>query len=402
MSVELQEIVDRLGRRLQRSVAIDDPNLQIIAYSHHYGDEDPARLQALVRRGAAEEMVKYLSAHRIHTWREPRYMDADESLGLKQRLVIPLWAGTSLVGYLWIIVDGELDAQEFALALADVQEITEILALQADNQQAAFEAKARKVRELLQGPPEKRQIAAEYLFAGRDFESAHSFTVFYIQQDNTASNATLINRNIVHEGVSRVLSARAGETYALAEFDVGTAVLLGSRITRDALELESLGQRIQREITEHTQSRDVSVIGAGAWVGSLIRAHESFEQATIAARAARISGQPFLAWEHMGPAALLPALVEHLPESFLIPAQFRLMLAEQTPEMLNLLEVYLENAGNAVETAQQLHLHRSSVYYHVGQFQKSTGWDLTDGNSRFDLHLWLKTRKFINSGQIGT
>src|SRR5699024_1443646 len=101
MTVELQEIVDRLGHLLQRSVAVDDPNLQIIAYSHHYGDEDSARLQALVKRGAAENMVKYLAGHRIHTWHEPRYMEADESLGLKKRLVIPLWAGTNHIGFIW-------------------------------------------------------------------------------------------------------------------------------------------------------------------------------------------------------------------------------------------------------------------------------------------------------------
>lgn len=393
MAVELQEIVDRLGHLLQRSVAVDDPNLQIIAYSHHYGDEDSARLQALVRRGAAENMVNYLASHRIHTWREPRYMDADESLGLKQRLVIPLWAGTTLVGFIWIIVEGELSPQEFDLALADVQEITGILALQSDKQQAAFVHKTRKVRELLQGSMENRQIAAEFFEAERDFAVVHSFNVLFIQQHNVSMNAVLASRDVAHEGIRRALSGRVVDAYALAELGVGTAVIMGFRVARGTKDIQELCQRVQREILVHANSLSAYVIGAGAAVSSLACAHESFAQAEIAARAAHSAGQNTLTWDQMGSTALLPTLVDHVPEPFLIPEQFRRMLSEQTPEMLKLLEVYLECAGSAADTAQRLHLHRSSVYYNVGQFQKSTGWDLSDGNSRFYLHLWLKTRE---------
>lgn len=398
MTVELQEIVDRLGHLLQRSVAVDDPNLQIIAYSHHYGDEDSARLQALVKRGAAENMVKYLAGHRIHTWHEPRYMEADESLGLKKRLVIPLWAGTNHIGFIWIIVEGELAPHEFELALADVQEITRILESQANKQQAALQEKTRKIRDLLLGSPQERQSAAEFLQTDRNFAAAHSFNVLLIQHQKLPINTTSISQNIFSEALHKALGSHLGQAFALAECEAGRCVLVSSKAVLTARDLEALCQRVHREITLHAQSPGSILIGAGARAESLVRAHESFAQAKIAAREAWHLEKTTLTWAQMGPAALLPALVQNVPAPFLIPQQFQLTLAEQAPEMLKLLEVYLESAGNAAETAQRLHLHRSSVYYNIGQFQKTTGWDLTDGNSRFYVHLWLKTRKTFLGG----
>ena len=82
----------------------------------------------------------------------------------------------------------------------------------------------------------------------------------------------------------------------------------------------------------------------------------------------------------------------------MIPEGFHSMMAGQGFETLRLVEAYLEAAGSAADTAQRLHMHRSSVYYHLGQFQKATGWDLGDGDVRFYVHLWFKARKLSLTG----
>ena len=41
---ELQRLTERVGEVLSRSVAIDDPNMRLLAYSPHYGAVDEQRL----------------------------------------------------------------------------------------------------------------------------------------------------------------------------------------------------------------------------------------------------------------------------------------------------------------------------------------------------------------------
>lgn len=49
---ELQQVVDGLAASLGRSVAVDDPQLRLLAVSRHFGDEDSLRVRAVMQREA--------------------------------------------------------------------------------------------------------------------------------------------------------------------------------------------------------------------------------------------------------------------------------------------------------------------------------------------------------------
>lgn len=52
--------------------------------------------------------------------------------------------------------------------------------------------------------------------------------------------------------------------------------------------------------------------------------------------------------------------------------------------------MFLDQAGNVDRTGEQLYLHRTSVYYRLRSFERSTGLDLDDGETRLMLHLWFR------------
>jgi hypothetical protein len=54
----LQFLVDELATRLTRSVAIDDPRIRLLAASRHFADEDAVRIQSVLNRSVAPEIVE--------------------------------------------------------------------------------------------------------------------------------------------------------------------------------------------------------------------------------------------------------------------------------------------------------------------------------------------------------
>ena len=56
----IQEQVDTLARTLQRSVAIDDVGINLVAVSKHFDDADDARVRAILARTLEEDSCRYL------------------------------------------------------------------------------------------------------------------------------------------------------------------------------------------------------------------------------------------------------------------------------------------------------------------------------------------------------
>jgi DNA-binding PucR family transcriptional regulator len=59
------------------------------------------------------------------------------------------------------------------------------------------------------------------------------------------------------------------------------------------------------------------------------------------------------------------------------------------------LEVYLDNAGDVVRSAEQLHLHRASLYGRIHRIEELTKLDMTNGHDRLVAHLELKLARLL-------
>ena len=103
----IQEQVDTLARTLQRSVAIDDVGINLVAVSKHFDDADDARVRAILARTLEEDSCQYLFSFGIVATRDKivRIPECRE-LGFKERSCYPIRWQERTLGYLWLPLMG--------------------------------------------------------------------------------------------------------------------------------------------------------------------------------------------------------------------------------------------------------------------------------------------------------
>lgn len=146
------------------------------------------------------------------------------------------------------------------------------------------------------------------------------------------------------------------------------------------------------------------MIGVGGRHTGLDDAWTSYEQALVAARAAR--RLPTLKsagdWELLGELAVLLQLPEHVLNASLVPKPLRTLSDTHGGDRLrDTLRCFLERAGSIPRTADTLGIHRTSLYYRLRQIQEITGLDLDDGAHRLTLHLGLRIEELLAPGGGG-
>ncbi|GAA0925966.1 hypothetical protein [Nonomuraea longicatena] len=116
MASELQRLVDNLGTRLGRSVALDDPNLRLLAYNSHTGETDDARVESIMRRSVPAELVAHVRAGGAARATGLFTVPARPELGLRvARVGMPVRYEHSLLGFLWLLAsDGPVTGQDAA------------------------------------------------------------------------------------------------------------------------------------------------------------------------------------------------------------------------------------------------------------------------------------------------
>jgi DNA-binding PucR family transcriptional regulator len=70
--------------------------------------------------------------------------------------------------------------------------------------------------------------------------------------------------------------------------------------------------------------------------------------------------------------------------------QVRHLLEEQQADLFNTLEAYLDAGGNGVQTAEILHVHRSTLNYRLDRIEQVCGAKLSDPLIRMNLQVALK------------
>lgn len=64
--------------------------------------------------------------------------------------------------------------------------------------------------------------------------------------------------------------------------------------------------------------------------------------------------------------------------------------ARHATELLQTLDAYLSHVDNPVAAAQSMHIHRNTLLYRVNKVRELTGLDLSDGDTRLAIQLYLK------------
>jgi sugar diacid utilization regulator len=388
---DLQQMVDSLAVRLGRSVAIDDPSLRLLAASRHFGDEDPLRVRAVLRRELDRSAAEHLLSHGMAHWDGHGRVPGIPQLDFKPRLCFPVRCEDLLLGYLWLIDDGAITAgeiEESAAVAADAGLLLYRRLLLHERERTQEEA---LLRDLLFADPDARVRAGEEIDEGRLLRSADRIAVAVLEVDSTGGHEQ--GRDVaMRTAVEHVVrQAAAGSALTLVQ---GRHVVMLYAFTRSAGQEQFTD--LVRQTADEVRARAgvVRVVaGLGTEQPGLDAAALSHDQARTAVRAA--SALPALGdvvpWASLGVYGLLIQLAPAgVPPAFYPPSLLALVERDDRGTLLETAEVYLDNAGDVRRAAEALHVHRTTLYYRLQRVEEVTGLDLQNGVDRLSLHLGMK------------
>ncbi|MFH8791045.1 PucR family transcriptional regulator [Streptomyces sp. NPDC017941] len=396
-SYELQALVDELAERLGRSVAVDDPLVRMVCTSRHFGDEDPVRIGTLLQGRADNAAIRHVLAQGVTRWSAAGFIDGRDDLGLLPRYVVPLRERGHLLGLLMVVVPEKALAERETRAIARA---VDAMAAQMYAEHLAADTQKTAERELvlaLVGTDATARTTARRRARERGLLNAAEHVLVTVVRLGCATASARQSEAALWgalEGLRRTRSARG-----LVAIGKEQATLLQLRDRPPGPdEVAAQSARVLDELRTFLGPSADPVVGVGGRHPRLDDAWTSYEQALVAARAAR--RLPTLKgagdWELLGELAVLLQLPEHALDASLVPEPLRTLGEAQGGDRLrDTLRCFLQHAGSIPRTADTLGIHRTSLYYRLRQIQDITGLDLDDGAHRLTLHLGLRIEELI-------
>ena len=399
MASQLQLLIDYLGNKLGRSVAIDDLHIRLLAYNAHKAEVDQARMASIMRRSVSAELSNYVRAAGAAEATDIFTVPACPSIGLAvERIGMPIRYEDSLLGYIWLLASDGPVTEDNAEA---IREAAARAALILHREYLAGEISRSRERELLRdlvSPDTALQAEAadalveeELLVAGH--VSVLVSTVTHEQGELLSDQARLALQIAADHGQRRrppqhALSLNRPDHSLLVCVWPGSQAATVDKATGELGGL--VRDRLATELGQHSAS---GWIGIGRARQRLTDASQSYTEARRAADVAMITGAlgPVVAYARLGVYALLAKLPpRELMEGIHPGIRPLLTPASNHVDLINTLQAYLDNVGHAQRTADQLHVHRATVYYRLHQIEALTSLDLSRGDDRLAAHLSLK------------
>ncbi|GAA1246085.1 helix-turn-helix domain-containing protein [Prauserella halophila] len=385
----LQEIVDELAQRLQRSVAIDDPAIRLLAASRHFGDEDPVRVTSVLNRSVSPDLTEEVLGHGIATWTRPGHVviPAENTL---PRLCAPVRCNGLLLGYLWLIdTAGTLAPDKIALTEDAAARAGVVLYRRLILHERSKARHETFLRELVSSDRSARVRAAENLRAENPFSDRRtSFLVLGVQVEGGDDASAVALESAVEEGV------RARDDVALTVTNRSRAWILYAARPSE-VPVDALSSRILARFRSLAGDGARVVIGVGSSVEDLESVVDSHRHAFLAARAALLvpSVDTVARWGELGPYEVLLRLpVEDLLLASQVPALAELERRDPHGVLIDTLEAFFDHAGDVRRTADLLCVHRATLYHRLKRIETHTGYRLGRGDDWLTLHLGVKLR----------
>jgi hypothetical protein len=405
MRSDVQLIVDRLAEDLGRSVTLCDRDDDLVAYSELIGPVDESRRQWVLTRGQlVPEDVPLQEFASTHP--EPFvHVPPDESgPGSLARLIGIVRDGDLLLGAFSIIDEQPpLTRQQRDLAVAAMDLLRPLLRQEFDAAERGLQEHADLLRSLLGTDPQRRQDACTSIVDREVLSALGPCSVVVASLDSDVPDTALTEaRHVVQEALHHA-RLRHGTRRALGAVLHGRGVLV---LLGDGSDVDDVAHRLHDQVSARLQvlHDDIAIaVAVSDPQPSLDQAHHAYEQALRVCRVATTVG----GFDTVVTSAVLGVydILGRLPESELTrdvlpPGLLRLVDRQGDSEiLLTTLECYLDNAGNAVAAAQQLFVHRGTLYYRLERIEEITGVELRDGIQRLSLHVGIKLARL--AGIIG-
>lgn len=391
----LQELIDGLADRLQRSVAIDDPGIHLIVTSRHFGDEDPVRIQSVLGRAVDLTIAGKILSLGIERAQEPQHIPAMPEFNLKPRVCIPIRYGGLLLGFLWLIMDENLKPDQITEASATAGAAAMLLYRRDMALEQRQMRRETLLRDLVSSDEVNRKRAEGELFEEGLLDEGMHVTVMVGYVPRPDSDAGAFDSERVETAIAQAgRSARQVPAHRTVLGFTGRhrlVLALTGRADWPEPAITTVAKTAVESVSGAAGSR--MVVGIGARQVRTSDAHRSYEQALIGARAAEFLPDlgDVVRWEALGVYGLLANLApQDLSLTGYPPPLLKLAGARNGQMLLATAEVFLDCAGDVQRAADSLHIHRSTLYQRIGRVEEVCGLRLSEGLDRLTLHLGIK------------
>jgi sugar diacid utilization regulator len=399
---ELQALVEDLSRRIGAPAVLEDHEQRMVVYSAQDGPIDEIRRDSILMRETRPEVKNWFRQFGIVHATSPLRIPSHPELGILGRLCVPVRFRGRLLGYLFIIDDQRrLDGPDLEL----VDRVSHHAGLLLYEDELDRRLWSSVLSHLLTPDLEMRQAAARQLEEqGLAVADVPHAVVVVRLADVPASGAG----EAIGEAMLELLRRRVQPgLLQLARADHG--VLLVPLASADDRQLAATAREASAALARAARGGpnggDVRVItGIGDPQPQLADAHHSYREALLAAKvAAAVPTVGDVArWRDLGAfrALVQVPLCDDARSSCVDPRLVRLI--GHDGDLAGTVETYLDLGCDAKRTAEQLQLHRATLYYRLGKAARVTGADLYDGNDRLALHIGFKLARLNGSYPAAT
>jgi hypothetical protein len=402
---DLQLLVDQLSARVGAAALLEDHEQRPVAYSRQVGPIDSVRRDSILHRATSPELMSWFRSFGILGARHALRIPAHPELDILARICAPAWYRDRLLGFLWLIDTDESirDSQ-----VAEIEKAADHAALMLYEERLAQRLVVQALTHLFSPSEELRDAAASQLIDQSLLRDGEPTAVVVLQAlPSCDENLALIEEALLDVG----WEAPTGTLLRLACSDHGV-LLVRLRDPEDDSFAETMARAGRDALCRRLAGgaacpprvpppRVVATIGDPQ--GELRRAVASYRQARLTAKVA--SAIPAMGdmvrWRDLGVFRALAQLPNREAIESALDPRVVALLKSGDDAVVSTLETYLDLAGDAKATAEQLHLHRGTLYYRLDKAQRLAGIDVHNGYDRLAVHLGLKLARLAGARPDG-
>jgi hypothetical protein len=376
----LNDLVDDMAAVTGAPCTLEDPEFRLVAFSSQQGDEllDVVRRRSILERGSTPEVCEWFHAHGIREAARPVRIPGDTAAGIAGRLCVPARHLGRVLGYFWLLdPEVRIDESSWPEAMHIAESAAELLNLVERRQTNRDEL----YRHLIESPLGDDRRSAGELAAAAGLDVRASVTCVLVRRPELAEQ--LASK-----------PSRPGVLWARESDEVCAAI-----VRADVLDQEDTLQQVLARLglsRRLAELDDATNVGIGPVVNGLDHLPRSRSGAGVALRVALDRGTgEVVRWSQLGVLALLGTARDDDLSRAVLPGGLKAFVDSAPRDLVTTALVYLEEAGSVSRAAQQLAVHRQTVYHRLTQVERLSGCDLSLGSDRLRLHLALALAPFL-------